>query len=126
MWEFYEPNPVRTGAIDCATRAISKALDISWEKAYVMLSVNGFLMGNDPASDEIWGSVLRQHGFKRYIVPDYCPDCYTVEDFCKDHPRGTYVVKSENHVATIRGGTLYDSWPSQDKIVQFFWTREDV
>ena len=126
MWEFYEPNPVRTGAIDCATRAISKALDISWEKAYVILSVNGFLMGNDPASDEIWGSVLRQHGFKRYIVTDYCPDCYTVEDFCKDHPRGTYVVKSENHVATIRNGTLYDSWPSQDKIVQFFWTREDV
>lgn len=123
-WEMYEPNPVRTGAIDCATRAISKALDISWEKAYVMLSVNGFLMGNDPAGDEIWGSVLRQHGYKRYLVPDTCPeDCYTVEQFAADHPEGTFVVKSDNHVATIVDGTLYDSWPSLGKTVIYYWTK---
>ena len=113
MWEMYEPNPVRTGAVDCATRAISKALNVSWEKAYVMLSVNGFIMGNDPAGDEIWGSVLRQHGFTRHIVPDTCPDCYTVEQFAADHPEGTFVVKSENHVATIQNGTLFDSCSSR-------------
>lgn len=123
MYVMYEPNPVRTGAIDCAVRAVSKALDISWEKAYTMLSVNGFLMGNDPAGDEIWSSVLRQHGFKRYVVPNTCPDCYTVEDFAKDHPRGTYVVKSDNHVATVVDGLLYDSWPSQHKVVIYYWTN---
>lgn len=123
MWELYEPNPVRTGAIDCAARAISKALNVSWEKAYVMLSVNGFIMGNDPASDEIWGSVLRQHGFRRYLVPDYCPDCYTIEQFAADNPKGTYVVKSDSHVATIIDGILYDSWPSQNKIVEYYWTK---
>ena len=123
MYVMYEPNPVRTGAIDCAVRAVSKALDISWEKAYTMLSVNGFLMGNDPAGDEIWSSVLRQHGFKRYVVPNTCPDCYTVEDFAKDHPRGTYVVKSDNHVATIVDGNLYDSWPSMNKVVIYYWTN---
>lgn len=123
MYVMYEPNPVRTGAIDCAVRAVSKALDVSWEKAYTMLSVNGFLMGNDPAGDEIWSSVLRQHGFKRYVVPNTCPDCYTVEDFAKDHPRGTYVVKSDNHVATVVDGLLYDSWPSQHKVVIYYWTN---
>ena len=122
-WEMYEPNPERTGAIDCATRAISKALDISWEKAYAMLSVNGFLMGNDPAGDEIWGSVLRQHGFRRRLVPDTCPDCYTVAEFAEDHPEGTYVVKSDNHVATIVNGTLFDSWPSGQKVVIYYWTN---
>ena len=125
MWELYEPNPVRTGGIDCATRAISKALDITWEEAYVMLSVNGFIMGNDPASDEVWGSVLRQHGFYREMMPNRCPDCYSVADFCIDHPRGTFVVKSENHVATVIDGILYDSWPSQGKTVIFYWTKED-
>lgn len=123
MYVMYEPNPVRTGAIDCAVRAVSKALDVSWEKAYTMLSVNGFLMGNDPAGDEIWSSVLRQHGFKRYIVPNTCPDCYTVDDFAEDHPKGTYVVKSDNHVATIVNGTLYDSWDSGNKVVIYYWTN---
>ena len=125
MWEYYNPNPVRDGAIDCSTRALAKALDISWELAYVMKSVNGFLMGNEGLSDEVWGSVLREHGFHREVVPNTCPDCYTVEDFCIDHPRGIYVVKSENHVATVKDGVLYDSWPSLDKTVIYFWTKEE-
>lgn len=125
MYQFYEPNPARSGAIDCAVRAIAKALDISWEKAYVMLSLNGFLMGNSNCADEVWGSVLRQHGFRRYLVPDSCPDCYSVEEFAEDHPKGTYVVKSENHVATVVDGVLYDSWPSQGKTVIFYWTKEE-
>ena len=122
-WEMYEPNPVRTGAIDCAVRAVAKALDVSWEEAYAMLSANGFLMGNSNCADEVWGSVLRQHGFKRYMIPDTCPDCYTVEDFCQDNPRGTFVVKSENHVATIVDSVLYDSWPSLGKTVIYYWTK---
>lgn len=125
MWELYEPNPVRTGAIDCSTRALAKALDISWERAYVMKSLNGFLMGNESVADEVWGSVLRQHGFRREIVPNTCPDCYTVEDFCNDHPEGVYVVKSEDHVATVKDGVLFDSWPSQGKTVIYFWTKEE-
>jgi len=125
VWELYEPNPVRTGAIDCSTRALAKALDISWERAYVMKSLNGFLMGNESVADEVWGSVLRQHGFRREIVPNTCPDCYTVEDFCNDHPEGVYVVKSEDHVATVKDGVLFDSWPSQGKTVIYFWTKEE-
>ena len=125
MYEYYEPNPVRTGAIDCTTRALSKALDISWEQAYVMKSLNGFLMGNETVADEVWGSILRERGFRRQIVPDTCPQCYTVEQFCADHPRGTFVVKSEDHVATVKDGILYDSWPSQNKIVIYYWYRKD-
>lgn len=123
MWQYYEPNPVRTGAIDCAVRAVSKALNISWEEAYTMLTVNGFLMGNQPCADEIWGSVLRQHGFVRHMLENTCPDCYSVENFCEDHPSGIHVVKSENHVATVVDGILYDSWRSGDKTAIYYWTK---
>ena len=123
MWIMFEPNPVRTGAIDCSTRALAKALDISWEQAYVLKSVNGFQMGNEGVSDEVWGSVLRQNGYKRYLVPDSCPDCYTVEQFCEDHPEGTFVVKSQDHVATVVDGNLYDSWDSSQKTVIYYWTK---
>ena len=124
-WEMYEPNPVRTGAIDCVVRAIAKALDISWERAHVMLSLNSFLMGTVQVDDTVCGSILRQHGFKREVVPNTCPECYTVEMFCEDHPEGTYVVKSQDHVATVQDGMLYDSWDSSDKTVIYFWHRPD-
>lgn len=122
----YNPNPVRNdgGVGDCAVRAIAKALDISWEKAYTKLSLNGFLMGDIPNSDLVWGSVLREEGFVREIVPNTCPDCYTVMEFCDDHPEGIYVVKSENHVATVVNGILYDSWNSEMKTPIYYWTNE--
>lgn len=122
-WEMYEPNPVRTGAIDCAVRAVSKALDVSWERAFVMLSLNGFLMGNVISADEVWGSLLRQHGFHREMLPNTCPDCFTVEEFCEEHPEGTFIVKSENHVACVKDGTLFDSWNSLQKTVIYFWSN---
>ena len=126
-WEKYNPNPVRlNGEVgDCAVRAIAKALGISWEEAYTKLSFNGYLMGDMPNSDLVWGSVLRSEGFIREVVPNTCPECYTVKNFCEDHPKGVFVVKSENHVATIVDGRLYDSWDSEMKIPIYYWTRKE-
>lgn len=125
-WEYFNPNPVRTDGVgDCAIRAISMALNMSWEEAYAKLAYNGFLMGDLPNSDTTWGSVLRQHGFKREVIPNTCPDCYTVEDFCNDHPEGTFVLKSNNHVATIKDGVLYDSFDSSMSIPFYFWYKDE-
>lgn len=126
MYEYYEPNPVRTGAIDCSTRALSKALDVSWEKAYLMKALNGLLMGNEGVADEVWGSVLRENGFRREVIPNTCPDCYTVADFCEDHPQGTYVVKSENHAACIVDGVLYDSFNSENNVPSYYWVKGET
>lgn len=123
-WISYNPNPVKADAGDCAVRAIAKALDISWEKAYTKLSMAGYLMCDMPNADWVWGSVLRKEGFSREILPNTCPDCYTVADFCHDNPRGVFVVKSENHVATVVNGTLFDSWNSEQKIPIYFWRKE--
>ena len=126
-WANYNPNPVKAngGVEDCAVRAISKALDISWEEAYAKLCANGYLMGDMPNSDIVWGSVLRQEGFVREVVPNTCPDCYRMSMFCSDHPSGTYVVKTVGHVATVIDGVLYDSWNSEDTIPIYYWMRKD-
>jgi hypothetical protein len=123
-WISYNPNPVKADAGDCAVRAIAKALDISWEKAYTKLSMAGYLMCDMPNADWVWGSVLRKEGFSREILPNTCPDCYTVADFCHDNPRGVFVVKSENHVATVVNGTLFDSWNSEQKVPIYYWRKE--
>lgn len=125
MWVQYEPNPATTGAADCAVRAVAKALDTDWETAYVMLSLNGFLMGDVMNANHVIGSVLHQNGFVRSIIPNTCPDCYTVADFIADHPQGTFVLGFGDHVATVQDGSLFDSWDSSQRIPIYFWERKD-
>lgn len=123
MFMEYNPNPVGRLVGDCSVRAIAKALGIDWETAYVLLSMNGFSMGDMPSSDSVWGATLRQRGYHRRSIPDLCPDCYTAEDFCRDHPRGIFVLGFGGHVATCHDGVLFDSWDSTKEIPQFYWTN---
>lgn len=125
MWREYNPNPTGRMVGDCSVRAIAKALDIDWETAYAMIASNGYAMGDIMSSDSVWGAVLRQHGFYRKSIPDSCPDCYTADDFCRDNPKGTFVLGFGGHVATVVNGILFDSWNSSREIPQFVWYRKD-
>lgn len=123
-WIYFSNNPAGRIVGDCAVRAVSKALDISWEAAYIMIASNGFSMGDMPSSDSVWGSVLRQNGFYRRSIPNSCPDCYTAEDFCRDNPNGVFVLGFGGHVATVVDGNLYDMWDSSNEIPQFVWHKK--
>lgn len=125
MYIEYNPNPVGAKTRDCAIRAVARALEISWEDAFALIASNAFEMGNMMDMDYVWGSVLRQHGFQRYAVPNTCPDCYTLRDFAMDHPKGVYVVGTGGHVATIVDGDLYDAWDSSDEVAVYYWYKED-
>lgn len=123
MLEFYNPNPVGRMVGDCAVRAVSKALDISWEEAYLRMCKNGFLMGDMPSSDTVWGAILREEGFKRSIIPDSCPQCYTAEDFANDNPKGTFVLGFGGHCVCIKDGIIFDSWDSSKEIPTYVWHK---
>ena len=124
MFREYNPNPTARRVGDCAVRAIAKALDIDWESAYSKIVTNGFIMGDMPSSDAVWGSVLRQHGFYRTIIPNNCPDCYTAEDFCEDHPKGVFVLGFGDHVSTVVDGDIYDTWDSSYEVPMYFWYKK--
>lgn len=124
MWREYNPNPVGRKVGDCAIRALTVALNIDWETAYLLAAMNGLQMGDMPSADSVWGAVLRQNGFYRKSIPNSCPDCYTAENFADDHPRGIYVLGFGGHVATVKDGVLYDSWDSLKEIPQYFWYKE--
>lgn len=126
MWKQWNPNPAARNVGDCAVRALAAALNVSWEDAFALLAVNSFAMADMPSSDSVLASVLRQHGFYREAIPNSCPDCYTAEDFCRDHPSGgVYVLAFGGHVACVRDGTLFDSWDSSSLSPQYFFYRKD-
>lgn len=124
-WKAYNNNPVSRNVGDCAIRAVSVALDTDWETAFALITANAFQMGDIPSSNAVWGSVLRQNGFKRAIIPNNCPDCYTAEQFAEEHPKGTFVLGFGNHVATVKDGIIYDSWDSSKEIPQYFWFGDE-
>ena len=126
MWVKYNPNPTGRNVEDCSVRAISKALGISWEDAYDLLTSAGFQMGDMPHSNSVIGAILRMHGFYRASIPNRCPDCYTAGDFAREHPHGIYVLGSNNHIATIKDGVLFDSFDSSGAIPQFFWYKKEA
>lgn len=120
-YEEFCNNPLGKRVGDCTVRAMSKALNLSWDDAYALLVMAGFAAKDMPSSDAVWGSVLKRHGFVKHAMPDSCPDCYTAEDFCHDHPDGVYVLGFGGHVATVINGTIYDCWNSSFEVPQFYW-----
>ena len=124
MWIEFNPNPKGIRVGDCSVRAICKAIGERWETAFARIALEGFIMGDMPSSDAVWGNVLRRNGFERKAIPNTCPDCYTAEDFCRDNPRGTYVLAFGGHVATVVDGNLYDSWDSRNEIPIYFYAEE--
>lgn len=125
IWRRYNPNPLSNRVEDCVQRAISAALGVSWDEASDIVHEQAKAMGLPEHSDAAWGAVLRRHGFKRAIIPNTCPDCFTVADFCRSHPRGVYVLKTSQHVLTVIDGRAWDSWNSIEEYPIFYYYRRD-
>lgn len=124
MFVHENPNPNGSYVGDCVIRAIAIATGNDWERTFVELAMQGFMMADMPSSNHVWGSYLRGKGYMRYALPDTCPDCYTVKDFCEDHPEGVYIAATGSHVVAIIDGDYHDAWDSGDEVVVYYFTKE--
>lgn len=122
-YKYYNPNPSGNLVGDCVIRAVSKALDRSWEEVYVKICLQGLMMHDMPSSNSVWGSFLYAQNFRRHAIPDMCPDCYTVEEFAADNQVGTFVLATGSHTVCVQDGDWYDAWDSCSEIPAYFWTR---
>ena len=106
-------------------RAISKATGMDWEKTYTEITLKGFEMYDMPSSNAVWETYLSQHGFEKKILPYTCPDCYSIKQFCIDHPKGTFIVGTGSHVVAVIDGRYYDTWDSGDEIPTYYFEKEE-
>ena len=121
----YNVNPERRLVGDSVIRAISAVLDQDWDTTFLDIALEGFIMKDMPSSNEVWMSYLSKQGFERYIIPNTCPTCYTVKDFCKDHLHGTYLLATGTHVVAVINGNYFDTWDSGNEIPIFYFRREN-
>lgn len=124
-YSYYNPNPLRKQNGDCTVRAIAKALNKTWDSAYIDLASHGFFLKDMPSSNVVVNSYLHSKGFRRYAISNLCPDCYTIKDFANDHKNGTFIVGTGTHVVCVQNGRYYDSWQSGDEIPEYYWRKEE-
>lgn len=115
------PNPKNNRVGDCVIRALSIATDKDWRSIYAILAAYGFMLCDMPSSNAVWGQYLKDLGYERQIVNDTCPDCYTIRDFCRDNPLGTFILGTGTHVVAVRDGNYCDTWDSGDEVPIYYW-----
>ena len=125
MWIPYNPNLIQQHGNDCTVRAISTITGLDWMSVYLGLCVEGAMQQDMPSTNAVWGSWLRRHGFRCSGIPNMCPDCYTVKDFCRDFPEGEYLLAVPGHVVCVIDGDYYDAWDSGSQTALFYWSREE-
>lgn len=121
---FYNPNPRGIKVGDCVIRALTKVLHSSWDEVYAEVMLKGFEMKDMPSSNNVWGSFLRSKGFIRIPIPNTCPDCYSVRQFCEDNRSGEFLLATGEHVVAVIDGNYYDAWDSGDEAPIYYWKKE--
>ena len=108
---------------DCVIRAISKITGEDWAHTYLELAIQGYMLCDMPSANHVWGSYLQKNGFSRYVIPNSCPDCYTVKQFCEEHPQGEYILATGSHVIAVVDGDYFDSWDSGEEVPIYYWQK---
>ena len=121
---YFNPNPAGKRVGDCVIRAISKLTNQSWAETYIAVTLKGYELYDMPSSNYVWASYLKDGGYRRFVIDDTCPDCYTISDFCRDNSKGKYLLATGSHVVTVIDGNYFDAWDSGQEVPIYCWTKE--
>lgn len=124
MWVRFNPNPAGKAVGDCVIRAVAVATNQTWQRTYDGICKRGRLEYDMPSSDAVWGSYLAEEGFVPETIQSACRGCYTVRDFCRDHPEGVYVLGTGRHAVAVIDGNYYDAWDSGNESPIYYWREE--
>ena len=121
-YRYFNPNPKKKNGSDCVIRMLCAVTGKTWVDCFLDAAEYSIEIGDMPSVNQVWMKMLKDLGFHRYNIPN-CPDCYTIEDFCVDHPKGLYVVGTGTHVVAVRDGFFMDSWDSGSEAPIFYFRR---
>lgn len=119
----YNPNPLGKVAEDCTVRAISKLTGKDWDEAYLLVCTGGLIEKTMPDQKSAIATLMNLIGYDKHSLPDTCPMCYTIKKFCRDFPRGKYMVATGSHVVAVINGNYYDAFDSGNEVLLNYWSE---
>lgn len=128
-FQYYQPNkkdPKDTYG-DCAIRAISKVLNLSWietfDKLVPIMREEQCLINGLPldVKKRIFGSLgFTYHG----VSAAKGTKRPTVDGFAKDHPTGSYILRVAHHLVAVVDGQYHDTWDSGSCCLYGYFEKE--
>ena len=120
----YNANPKNRKTTDCVIRALSTALNNSWENTYrslVDFSIKQGLMVNDKRA---YTNYLKAKGYEMLKMPRHTDNTrYTVKEFVDELAKANtiYIISVANHLTVVKDKVLLDTWNCSRKSVGNYW-----
>lgn len=115
-----EYRPSKNGKIknwyrnDCTTRAISCALNLRWKDVLYEQFKYALQLCDMPDSIKVVNETLVHYGFVKHSYPRG-QKRETVDQFCKNHPKGIFILNLAGHLTCVKDGLFYDVWDCSHK-----------
>lgn len=101
----YQPN-IKIREPDCAIRAISRLLNISWEESMILLCNAAIEKHTLPNTNMSIAKVLIDNGYKRRTFRN---THMTISRFIIENRKGRYCLINNDHAVACINSTIYDS-----------------
>lgn len=130
LHQYINPNPLKKETGDCVFRACSIATGKDWDTVYRDLFEIGFELKVPPSMKEAYETYLAGLGFKYTGISNKKgskrPTVEQMAKLTKGNDR-VIVCRVANHVVTVKGGSILDTWDSGDCSLYGYWElHEDV
>lgn len=129
-YHFYNANPHNKFTDDCVIRALSTAMNQSWEQTFTALCQISLKYGLMPTDTKCFSRYLKQNGWIKQIQPrKYDNTKYTGKEFIKEvltdnAPYQNVIAKiGGHHIVAIVNGKIYDTWDSTNGCIGNYWIQ---
>lgn len=114
-------NPDNKKVSDCVTRAISFASGLPYPEIRKKLWLTARLYGCEKLCKFCYSN------FITYVLKYKEVNCHdlTIGEFADRYPYGTYLIRVEGHLTTIKNGVLYDIFDCRNEPCDTVWKRVD-
>lgn len=124
-FHYYNANPKGIRAADCAIRALSLALNQTWEDTLQGLTEVALKCKRDPTETDTIAKYLNQKGWIKEPQPKHLDGTkYTGKQFIDARLESRVIICNigAQHMSVITGGKFYDTWDPSDYTVGNYWS----
>lgn len=123
MYKYYNAHPKGLIVRDCVKRSLTLVSGKTYRE--ITKELNGLkrCLGADAFNNnKVWKLFVKNQGWKKLSFPAIKGESrMDGNTFCKDFPKGKYLLRMAGHLSACVDGIIYDTWDCLDKCVYNAW-----